>query len=58
MTMISTYIVGIQLEIEFIYGKVRKFRHQLADYSFSIYIPLLFCLHRRFIFDNRLGGEA
>ena len=33
-------------------------RLKLIVQTLQILILLLFCLHRRFIFDNRLTGEA
>ena len=46
-TIISTYIVESPLEIEFLYGKVRKVRHQIADYSFSFHTPYTHLSHTK-----------
>ena len=37
MAMTSTDIVETPLEIKLLYGKVRKFPHQLADHTFSFH---------------------
>ena len=53
-TTISNYVVEILLEIEFLYGRVRKLRHQLADYS-CIFISNIF--HTQNIKNLIFSGE-
>ena len=56
-------VVEILLEIEFVCDKVRKFRHQLADYSFSFHTSYTHLSHtniKNFIFtgENVIQGVS